>query len=299
MDKVSLGLWLTPSYLSGAFVFSKGQIAGYESVALQPEDIFSQIVNLIRYQLETAPTLGIIPSFIGVGVSGVVNSVEGHITFAPASLKSLIDFPIRSLLEETFQLPVIIENETHLMARTECAYGLAKNASNTWFVHVGNTIGSAIIRDGQVWLGRSGSAGDLSTLVAEWQGEKPILLSQRASIGGILNDYTMRSRKFDKPTLNELIGFSLHNDQLAMRVLRDGGRIFGTIISPLASLLDPDQVIIAGDLTNSTYWWERFETWFKQMAIPSTQEIPLLKAPPMEYATILGLGLLDDIEIVP
>jgi predicted NBD/HSP70 family sugar kinase len=257
--------------------------------------VISHLLNFMLQQAQAcydvAQAQGLPVIGISVSAMGQIDVERGCFVQAPPAHSPLQDFPLRDALEARLSLPVRLNQTVHSMARCEARLGVGEKHSSFFYALVDEDVSGALWLDGQLWQGVRGNAGNIGYLVADWLGEKPITLAQRASSSGIIAQYTMRSRKFDKPTLADLFTYSQSDDQLAMRVLRDGGRTVGAILSPIVAVYEPQAVVVGGRLARDPLWWQSFMVAYRQSSAPNSAHIPLLPARTGDDAPLVGGGL--------
>lgn len=291
----SISLWLTPTHLYVALVSESGQLHTHHHSPILGNLVINDLLNaLLRHaqaclDIANAQALPVIG--IGVSATGQTDAEKGSFTQAPLPHIALQDFPLRDALEARLNLPVRLNPTIHSMARCEARLGVGEQYRSFFYVIVDDDVSGALWLDGQLWQGVRGNAGNIGYLVADWLGEKPITLAQRASSSGIIAQYVMRSRKFDKPTLADLFAYSRQDDQLAMRVLRDGGRLVGAILSPIVAVYEPQAVVVGGRLAHDPLWWQSFMVAYRQGIAPLSAYVPLLPAWAGDHAPLIGGGL--------
>ena len=96
----------------------------------------------------------------GVGVPGPVSFRDG-VPVAPPIMPGWNQFPVRSVLSQHLDCPVVVDNDVNIMALGEMHAGLARSVDDLLFVKIGTGVGCGIVVDGQVYRGASGSAGDI------------------------------------------------------------------------------------------------------------------------------------------
>lgn len=94
------------------------------------------------------------PDAVGVGCAGFVTH-EGIVVQSP-NIASLIDFPLRSALEEKLRCPVVVENDAAAAAWAEAKVGVGQGVSNMIFIGFGTGIGGALVIDGNLVRGIHG-----------------------------------------------------------------------------------------------------------------------------------------------
>jgi glucokinase len=207
-------------------------------------------------------------SGIGIVISVPVNHQQGLILYSD-KLPHLESLKLSNFLQEELGHPVVIENAVNAMALLEAHAGIGQGAESIFYVFVDNEINGTIIQNGKIWRGMHSNAGEIGYLVAGWMGAKAITLGHRASGHGIAAEYNMRSRKHRTPTLEEIIQYARQGDHLAIRVIRDGARIFGSVLSPVMNLLDPSIIVVGGRFAHSgELWWSNFQAAFNEAGSP-------------------------------
>ncbi len=92
---------------------------------------------------------------IGVGVPGMVDE-DGVVLFAPNLGWEMVH--LRSMLEEHFAIPVIIDNEANSGALGELHFGRGQDVRHLLYISAGSGIGSGIIISGELYKGSRGYA---------------------------------------------------------------------------------------------------------------------------------------------
>jgi glucokinase-like ROK family protein len=106
---------------------------------------------------------------IGIGTPGLIDPHKGVIRRA-VNL-DWQDLPLRSLLEERYNLPCYIANDCQAAALGEYTFGENSATSNLVVLKVGRGIGSGIVLNGQLYYGDGYSAGEIGHLVVIEDGE--------------------------------------------------------------------------------------------------------------------------------
>ena len=149
-------------------------------------------------------------------------------------------------------MPVKVENDANLGALAELVWGAAKGRSEVAYIKVSTGIGAGLISDGRLQHGvggyrrrdrphpgrrhgpvcRCGNRGCLETLA-----------SSRA-IADLLSD----SRREEIST-RRLLELCEAGDAATQRLVGDAGRAIGIAVANLCNLVNPECVIVGGDLS--------------------------------------------------
>lgn len=102
---------------------------------------------------------------VGVGVPGIVDA-DGRLRYAP-NLVGADELPVRELLRDRFDVPIVVANDTDCAAWAEHTLGAAQGHDEAVLVTLGTGIGTGIIADGRIQLGAHGFAGELGHHVVD------------------------------------------------------------------------------------------------------------------------------------
>ena len=97
---------------------------------------------------------------IGIGITGLVNSVSQTIVFCP-NIRGYNNLAISSILHDEFKVPVLVDTSARCMALGEMYFGNSSNSDDLSFVSVGYSIAVGTIIGGKIFRGYSGFAGEL------------------------------------------------------------------------------------------------------------------------------------------
>lgn len=204
---------------------------------------------------------------IGVGMPGLLDIEKGIVLFSP-------DFNWEGVqliqpIKEHFDLPIHIENSTRAIAMGEKWFGIGTIASNFLCVNLGHGIGSAIVMDGELYHGSSGSSGELGHITLEKDGP----ICECGNIGCLealasANAITKTARNIilngvDTLIISECNGniedveaktvfdAAKKGDEVAMKIIEEAINYIGIGLANYINLFDPDLIILAGGIVNA------------------------------------------------
>jgi len=194
---------------------------------------------------------------VGVTVPGMVDTRSGSVAFAPKL--GWTDVPIRSLLQQALELPVVVHNVTNAGAIAEGRIGAAKSARSYVWVHVGHGLGAGIVIDGQLFSGTQGFSGEIGHCPG---GDDGPLCScglrgclETLASGTAIERVAAEAARGGEPTLlaahpapelATVLDAGRAGDAVAQRILREAGRQLGVGLSYLINVLDPELVVLGG-----------------------------------------------------
>lgn len=255
-----------------AIVDIRGTIIAIDHFSTSDYPIVSEYVAVLSDKIVTlVEANGGYETVRSVGISAPSgNFLTGSIENA-ANLPWKGNIPLAALMRDSLGLAVAVGNDAHASAIGERVYGSAHGLQNFVVVSMGHGgVGSCFFSNGRVHLGDSGSAGEIGHICVEDHGRlcgcgRQGCLERYVSVGGLIQtaremlaesseDSLMRQLSELTP---EAIGECCdEGDQLALKVYRQTGEMFGIGLSFYASVINPEAIILTGGLTNQWKWLE-------------------------------------------
>ena len=204
---------------------------------------------------------------MGIGMPGILDEDSGKVLFSPDFKWENVDMltPIR----ERFKMDITIENANRALAMGEYYFGAGVDSRNFLVVNLGHGIGSAIMREGEFYRGRSGSSGEIGHIILEKNGPKcncgnKGCLEAIASGNAIARDAKIAVLEGNASKIMELVNGDINRieaktvfeaahlgDQMAIQITERAMQYIGIGLANYINLLDPDLIILFGGLTNA------------------------------------------------
>ena len=124
---------------------------------------------------------------VGVGCAGALDRQSGVLKCSP-NIPSLKDFPLARTLAKAVGVDVFIDNDVHMGLYGEHTLGAAKGLKHVIGVFFGTGVGAAVIIDGKLHIGASGSAGDIGHYMVS-----PLGVLSGWERHGMLDDFVSRN----------------------------------------------------------------------------------------------------------
>jgi glucokinase len=227
--------------------------------------VLDSIVTTIR-TLETSHP-GV--TEVGVGVPGMHDRARTEVLFA-ANILGFTNVPIVDYLGERLGCPVALENDANAAGLAEAILGAARFASSTMFITISTGIGGCIIKDGQLWRGFHGIAGEIGHVTRVPDGPLPPsgiagALEAVASGTAIARDATF---VFRKPTSTaEVFRMAQDGDRRAEQIVHTAMRYLGMAIADVQKLLDPEVFVIGGGVASvGEYFYGHVQNYAREFA---------------------------------
>jgi glucokinase len=239
-------------------------------------------------------------------VPGAVDCAKAVVVQAP-NLPSLVNFPLKTELEQKLGWPVYLENDANAAVVGEMWQGAARGCRDVVSVTLGTGVGGGVILDGKLWRGSHGSGGEIGhTTVDPFSGLKckcgnTGCLELFASATAIvrmtreaLSSFPETSLKSDELTGEKVYDAGQQGDELALAVFKRFGMYLGIGLANLINLIDPQIIVITGGVVNG---WDLFAgEMYRQVeerAFRTTaKQVKIAKAECGDNAGLLGAARL-------
>lgn len=110
---------------------------------------------------------------IGIAMPCLVNPIEKKATEIYSKFEDAPSLDLAAWCEETFGLPMVMEQDSKAALLGELHYGCGKGIQNAVMIIMGTGVGTAVVMDGKLLNGKNFSAGSLgSHIIIEMKGRK-------------------------------------------------------------------------------------------------------------------------------
>ena len=251
-------------------IISEGMNIGQVSIEKTP-NTYDVLLNTVRRIIESGKSTGELTS-VGLGLPGRTDPEKP--IWIP-KLPFLNQSPLIIDLEKQTHLPTTLINDAQAALVGEVNFGAAKGCRNVVLVTLGTGIGGGVMIDGKIYLGHNGTAGSFGWLLApvrvfpnpehgpweRWASGNSLLNASR-DLG--LSVSELLQQAIDAP------------DSQASGVLTDFSSRIGKGLGSIASLFDPQIILVSGGLVDSwSLLGNGVQEGFKSTASPSVRNTPI------------------------
>ena len=200
---------------------------------------------------------------ICVGITGRVNPTTGQ----SYTRLNFTEEPLAKVIEEKVGYNVCIDNDCRAMAYGEYIKRSTKCPKNLIYITVNWGLGMAIIIDGKLYNGMSGFAGEFGHNYGYdnqqicYCGKKGCIETEvscsalyRKFIERLRsgeNSILLKEKSIDEITLEDIIDAVHREDVLGIELVQEIGSKLGRHIGDLINVLNPEMVIIGGELSKA------------------------------------------------
>lgn len=247
-----IGLDIEINNITAVILDLKGNLLHHSILRFEKLNSEEELINVINSIVKTILINSGIEQdkFLGMGIAlpGIVDSELGVIK--RTDVISDENIPLSRKLNEYYNFPIVVENNANSTAVGAKWVGAGKEFKNFIVVlvefdkNVGG-MGVGILIDEHLYNGHTNCAGELNIPILNL-GQMMIYIRNQLSQSEYLKDFDL---KIENLTVDVLIAAALAGDELAISLFRRLGTQIGDIISSSISLLNPEALIVAGNIS--------------------------------------------------
>ena len=283
-----------------------------------PKEVLQRITDVADGALKEARLKPSQIEGIGVGIAGQVDPDSGVLLGTPNLSQSVVNLPIAKYLTERYKVPCALRNDVQIAAVGEQAFGAGRGYTSFLCVFVGTGVGGALVIDGRLQRGATGSAGEIGHLVVDaggrlcgcgGHGHLEAYASRTAITASIIGDL-----KRGRPSILRKLVPDLENpgedaaalrsgvlaqavaasDELVTETIRQAGWYLGLGIASVVNLVNPQRVIMGGGVIEAVdLLFEVAAADALREALPAAgSQLQIVKAGLGDDAGVVGAALL-------
>lgn len=230
----------------------------------QAEQGLEASLNRIKHMIrEVMPTDGEPVMGIGISAPGPLNPATG-VVVAPPNLPGWHNVPLGDILYEEFGVPVYVGNDANVAALAEYLRGAAQgDYRHIIYLTHSTGVGSGIIADGRLLLGRGGLAAEAGHLPILLEGDRVSTVEEECAGPDMANQARNRLLAGEPSMIADLVDGDLskitgstvgqaaqNGDPMALSIVRRSGMVLGLCVVSLLHLFNPEIIVIGGGVSN-------------------------------------------------
>lgn len=257
--------------IAAALVSPSGRILHRERALTMADEgpgrVFERLCSVIESVLEAARLVPSDLNGISVAAAGPIDMDRGLIV-TPPNLPGWDTVPLRKMTLDKFQVPSYLINDAKAAAIGEHEFGAGKGTDNLIVLTLGTGIGGGIIIGGKLYLGQSGSAGEVGHMTIDVGGPKCSCgntgcwemyasgtamereASMRLSTGATSSLQGIFESGGNRVTARQIEAAARSGDKFALDIMRWSSENIGVGLANLVNIFNPAMIITGGGLSN-------------------------------------------------
>ena len=250
-------------------------------------------------------------SSIGIGAAGQIDRANGILIGAPNL--DCYDLNIRDLIMSHFEIPVYLGNDVEIATIGEMKFGAAKGCDDFVCVFVGTGVGSAIVKNGEIIRGATGTAGEIGHIIVDLNGrpcacgahgcleayasrsaiEKRIEGALKKGRHSVILDYLEPGKSITSGMIRKSIE---REDELVTACVDEASDYLSGGIASIINFVNPKLVVLGGGLIEAVdYFYKNTIKKAKAKSLPvPASKIEVKKAALGDFSGVVGAAFLED-----
>ncbi len=231
-----------------------------------PDDVINRALSSLEQVLYQASlnTTGI--EGIGIAVAGPLDISRGIVTTSP-HLPGWDNVPLRDIIKQKFNVPSFLIHDASASALAEYRFGAGKGTKDMLYITISTGIGGGIITGGKLYVGTSGTAGEIGHMTIVTNGPQCTCGNRGcwemfASGTALAREAKKRINEGAQSSILKLAAGNIENitaktvsdaaedgDALALELVEQLGVYFGIGLANLINIFNPEMIVIGGGLS--------------------------------------------------
>ncbi|MFH1999826.1 MAG: ROK family protein [Planctomycetota bacterium] len=201
---------------------------------------------------------------VGAGFAGLVDWQKGNV-LSSIILPGWDGYPIGCKLSEALNgLPVFVDNDATAAGYGEFLLLGAPSDLNMVLLTIGTGIGGAIILNGRLYRGATGTSAEFGNTTIDWQGRKcwcgnrgclnmlasGSAISAKAAELAEAADYSTLKGQPNPIPVEQIKKAARLGDAVAIQALDEGARALGAGVANVINIFNPDRVVLTGGVSD-------------------------------------------------
>jgi len=165
-----LGVDVGGTKVAAGLVNAVGEILSQQRVTMVSNDSAERGLQAV-FSAITQALAGGASGIAGIGICapGPLDPKTGVI-LNPPNVPCWRNFPLAEEVRKQYSVPVKVDNDANAAALAETRWGAARGYKNVFYATIGTGIGTGIVLDGDIFHGRTGSAGEGGHVSIDYRG---------------------------------------------------------------------------------------------------------------------------------
>jgi glucokinase-like ROK family protein len=188
---------------------------------------------------------------VGMGLPGPINRMTGAVG-SSSILPGWVGVNAAMEMERRLGMPVRVENDANLGALAEFVWGSGRGFADVVYIKLSSGVGAGLLFGGRLHQGAGGTAGEIGHMPAQ-NGTAICRCGSRGCIETVASARAIAEQvgvsRGEDVSPRDLLRLIADRDPAASRLIGEAGREIGVALAGLCNLVNPNCVIIGGDLS--------------------------------------------------
>ncbi|MFI6479837.1 ROK family transcriptional regulator [Nonomuraea sp. NPDC050663] len=228
---------------------------------------------------------------IGLDLPGSVDHETGRV-IRSFLMPGWEDHPIKEAIRQSFDVPILVENDAKAMALGEW-WSKWRHCSSLLLVKVSTGIGAGIVLDGTIYRGVDEAAGNIGHVRLRDTDDRVCTCGSRGCVASLASGFALAG-DLGLESSRAVVRQVHAGDPEAIARTQEAGRTLGVVLATAVSLLNPGVLVLAGDMaeTREHYLTGIRESVYRRSLPYTTRNLEIVTASLAERAGIVGTAVM-------
>ena len=190
---------------------------------------------------------------VGLSIPGTADTTRGCSLDSP-SMSGWDGIPLPPYLRELTQAPIRLDNDANVIVLSE-RRGQRDRFDDMLLIKASTGLGAGIVAGGVLQRGAVGAAGEFGHTKIPAAAGMVCRCGDTGCLEAIASGWALvqalQQRGRSVGHIRDLVELAVHADPEARRLIREAGRHTGEVLAGAVNLLNPDALVIPGDMANA------------------------------------------------
>lgn len=268
MQDVVAGVDIGGTFTKFGLVTSSGELLIKDSIQTDSESTYELFFKKLYLEIKRlAENVDRPLKIIGIGVGAPTGNYLTGVIDDASNLFWQGKVPVIDVLETVSGLPVSLANDANAAAIGEHQFGAARELKHFVVITIGTGLGSGIVMNGKLLLGKNGHAGELGHITVYYDGRlcscgKRGCLETYVSGAGMVatlkeivksGHQHLQTTDIDKnfTDARSITEAAREGDPAAIETFEETGKILGMKLADTAAHLNPEAIFLTGGVARA------------------------------------------------
>ncbi|MGV9380909.1 ROK family protein [Nonomuraea sp. NPDC003707] len=260
-------------------------------IELGPEAVLSWVREAFQRLLDRAGRPASDVCGIGLDLPGSVDHTTGRM-IRSFLMPGWDGYPVGEAIGETYDVPVLVENDANAMALGEW-WSSWRDTDSLILIKVSTGIGTGIVIDGQIYRGVEEAAGNIGHVRLNEHDDRVCTCGSRGCVASLASGHALAT-DLGQGSSRDVVRLVQAGDPAAIARTQEAGRTLGLVLATAVSLLNPGVLVLAGDMaeTGEHYLTGIREVVYRHSLPYTTRHLEIVPTSLEDRAGIVGMAVI-------
>ncbi|MEV4172238.1 MULTISPECIES: ROK family transcriptional regulator [unclassified Nonomuraea] len=260
-------------------------------IELGPEAVLSWVRQAFQRMLDRAGRPADEVCGIGLDLPGSVDHTTGRV-IRSFLMPGWDDHPVGEAIAETYDVPILVENDANAMALGEW-WSFWRDTDSLVLIKVSTGIGTGIVLDGQIYRGVEEAAGNIGHVRLRETDDRVCTCGSRGCVASLASGHALAG-DLGQASSRDVVRLVQAGDPEAIARVQEAGRTLGVVLATAVSLLNPGVLVLAGDMaaTREHYLTGIREIVYRRSLPYTTRNLEIVTSSLGDRAGIVGMAVI-------